>query len=314
MDLREILGTRYPIIQGAMARIATGEFAAHMAECGVMGIIAAGGLDGDALRKEIRLAKSLTDKPFGVNLMLMDKNSEACAKVIIEEGVKFVTTGAGSPESYIPAWKEAGIKVFPLVGSCAIAKRFERCGVDGVIAEGCESGGHVGELTTMALVPQIVDALNIPVVAAGGIADGRQMLAAFALGACGVQIGTSLLASFECPIHDNYKSAVIKAKDIDSVVTGRIGGTPVRILKNQMSRQYIAKEKCGAGKEELEEYTLGALSKAVFEGDIVNGSLMAGQVCGMLKEIQPAKDIIQSMFGGCLDTYTALASSSLLKK
>ena len=314
MDLRELLNIEYPIIQGAMARIATGKFAANMAECGCMGIIAAGGLDAESLRKEIRMAKSLTNKPFGVNIMLMDRNSEACAQVVIEEGIKFVTTGAGSPESFIPAWKEAGIKVFPIAASSAMAKRFERSGVDGIIAEGCESGGHVGELTTMALVPQIVDSVDIPVVAAGGIADGRQMLAAFALGACGVQIGTALLVSTECPIHDNYKAAVIKAKDIDSVVTGRIGGTPVRILKNQMSRQYIAKEKQGATKEELEEYTLGALGKAVLEGDTANGSLMAGQVSGMLSEILPAKDIINAMFGGCLDIYTALGKSSLLNK
>ena len=313
MDLREILGIEYPIIQGAMARIATGEFAAAMAECGCMGIIAAGGLDGESLRREIRTAKSLTNKPFGVNLMLMDRNNEECARIIIEEGVKFVTTGAGNPEQFISAWKEAGIKVFPLVGSCAIAKRFERSGVDGVIAEGCESGGHVGELTTMALVPQIVDALNIPVVAAGGIASGRQMLAAYTLGACGVQIGTALLVSRECPIHDNYKAAVIKAKDIDSVVTGRIGGTPVRILKNQMSRKYIAKEKEGAGKEELEEYTFGALSKAVYDGDTINGSLMAGQVSGMLNEIRPAKDIIQGLTDECRDTFDLLSKSSLLK-
>ena len=314
MDLREILGIEYPIIQGAMARIATGSFAAAMSNCGCMGIIAAGGLDAESLRREIRMAKSLTDKPFGVNLMLMDKNSEACAQVIIQENVKFVTTGAGNPEQFIPAWKEAGIKVFPLAASCAMAKRFERSGADGIIAEGCESGGHVGELTTMALVPQVVDAVNVPVVAAGGIADGRQMLAAFALGACGVQIGTALLASSECPIHENYKSAVIRAKDIDSVVTGRIGGTPVRILKNQMSRQYIAKEKQGATKEELESYTLGALTKAVSHGDTENGSLMAGQVSGMLKEIRPAEAIIQSMFGGCLDIYSNLGKSSLLKK
>ena len=243
MKLNEILGTEFPIIQGGMANIATGAFAAAVSNAGAMGVVASGGMDAEALRREIRAARAATDKPFGVNLMLMNPHIEELAQMVAEEGVSLVTTGAGNPGKYIPAWKEAGIKVFPVVPAPVLAKRLERYGVDGFIAEGTESGGHVGEMTTMALIPQVVDAVDVPVVAAGGIADGRQMAAAFALGACGVQVGTCLLASVECPIHDNYKQAVIKAKATDTVVTGRSTGAPVRVLKNKMAQAYLQMEK-----------------------------------------------------------------------
>ena len=299
MKLNELLGIEFPIIQGGMANVATGAFAAAVSNAGALGLIGSGGMDADALRHEIQVAKSSTDKPFGVNLMLMNPHIEDLAKVVVEEGVQVVTTGAGNPGKYVPAWKAAGIKVFPVVAAPILAKRLERYGIDGVIAEGTESGGHVGEMTTMALVPQVCDAVDIPVVAAGGIADGRQMLAAFALGACGVQVGTCLLVSEECPIHINYKQAVIKAKDSGTIVTGRIGGTPVRILKNPMAREYVAKEKAGADKMELEQYTLGSLRRAVFEGDTKTGSLMAGQVAGMLHEIRPLRAILEELYSGC---------------
>ena len=239
--------------------------------------------------------------------MLMNPDTERMAAVVIEENVPVVTTGAGNPGKYIAQWKAAGIKVLPVVPSVALAVRLERLGVDGVIAEGTESGGHIGELTTMALVPQVVDAVKIPVVAAGGIACGRQLLAAFALGASGVQVGTCLLASEECPIHENYKAAVLKASDTDTIVTGRIAGTPVRILKNQMAREYVKKEKEGATLEQLEIYTLGSLRRAVLEGDVQNGSLMAGQVAGMVKEIRPVKAIIEELFAQYKQAYAQLA-------
>ena len=296
--LNEILGTRLPIIQGGMANIATGEFAAACSNAGALGMIATGGWDGDRLRKEIRRAKELTDKPFGVNLMLMSPYADDIAQIILEEGVKVVTTGAGNPGKYIPAWKEAGIKVLPVVAAVALAKRLSRYHVDAFIAEGTESGGHVGEMTTMALVPQVIDAVDVPVVAAGGIADGRQVAAAFSLGACGIQVGTCLLASNECPIHDNYKQAILKAKDSDTVVTGRSIGGPVRVLKNKMAREYLALEKRGATLEELEQVTLGGLRRAVLEGDTEMGSVMSGQVAGMLHEIRPVAEILQGLYDG----------------
>ena len=276
--LNEILGTKYPFIQGGMANIATG------------------GWDGDRLRQEIRRAKELTDKPFGVNLMLMSPYADDIAQIILEEGVKVVTTGAGNPGKYIPAWKEKGIKVMPVVAAAVLAKRLDRYGVDAIIAEGTESGGHVGEMTTMALVPQVIDAVSVPVVAAGGIADGRQAAAAFALGACGIQVGTCLLASRACPIHDNYKQALLKAKDSDTTVTGRSIGGPVRVLKNKMAREYLALEKRGATLEELEHVTLGGLRRAVFDGDMDRGSVMAGQVAGMLHEIRPLRQIFEELY------------------
>ena len=241
------------------------------------------------------MARTLTDRPIGVNLMLMSPFADEVAKVVTEEAVSVVTTGAGNPGKYIDQWKAAGIKVFPVVSSVALARRLERLGVDGIIAEGCESGGHIGELTTMVLLPQVADAVNVPVIGAGGIATGRQLRAAEILGACGAQVGTCLLVSEECPIHENYKAEVLKARDNSTIVTGRIGASPVRVLKNPMARQYVRREKEGAGFEELERYTLGALRRAVLEGDTRNGSLMAGQVSAMVHEILPARTIIERM-------------------
>lgn len=298
MRLNELLGTEFPIIQGGMANIATGEFAAACSNAGALGMIATGGWDSDRLRQEIRRAKKLTDKPFGVNLMLMSPFADDIARVILEEGVRVVTTGAGNPGKYIPAWKEAGIKVMPVVAAAVLARRLERYGVDAFIAEGTESGGHVGEMTTMALVPQVVDAVSVPVIAAGGIADGRQLAAAYALGAIGAQVGTCLLASVECPIHENYKQAILKAKDSDTVVTGRSIGGPVRVLKNKMSRTYLELEKRSATLEELERVTLGGLRRAVLEGDVENGSVMTGQVAGMLHEIKPVRQIFAELVAG----------------
>lgn len=308
MKLNELLNIKYPLIQGGMANIATGEFAASVSNAGALGLIGAGGMDTATLKKNIEICRSLTDKPFGVNIMMMNPCAEEMAQLVIDEKVAVVTTGAGNPSKYIEAWKGAGIKVLPVVPSVALAKRLERSGADALIVEGTEAGGHIGELTTMALVPQVVEAVTIPVVAAGGIASGKQMLAAFALGACGVQVGTCLLVSEECPIHQNYKDAIIKAKDTETTVTGRIAGTPVRTIKNKMAKEYIKREKEGASKEDLEVYTLGSLRKAVFDGDTATGSLMAGQVAGMLQEIQPVQTIIENLFKEYKEAYKALAS------
>ena len=307
MKLNELLGIKYPLIQGGMANIATGEFAAAISNAGGLGLIASGSMNGEAVREQIRACRAKTDKPFGVNIMMMNQHLEEISQVVIEEKVPVVTTGAGNPGKYITTWKEAGIKVLPIAPTVALAKRLERNGADAVIVEGTEAGGHVGDLTTMALVPQVVDALSIPVIAAGGIASGRQVLAAFALGACGVQVGTCLLVSEECPIHENYKNAVLKAGDTDTVVTGKIsGGAPVRCIKNKMTREYVAKERAGATPADLEEYTLGSLRRSVFEGDTSNGSLMAGQVAGMCNEIKPAKEIIEKLFEDCKTAYENL--------
>lgn len=306
MQLDQILGTRFPIIQGGMANIATGEFAAAVSNAGALGLVGAGGMTAEMLREQIQICKRLTKNPFGVNIMLMNPEADQMAKVVVEESVPVVTTGAGNPGKYMAEWKAAGIKVFPVVPAVALAKRMEQAGADGVIAEGTESGGHVGEATTMALVPQVVRAVRIPVIAAGGIACGEQLLAAFALGACGVQVGTCLLAAQECPIHENYKNAVLKASDTDTIVTGRIAGTPVRILKNRMAREYVRKEKEGVDKMELEVYTLGALRRAVFDGDVQNGSLMAGQVAGMVNEIYPVKYILEQLMQGCHERLRAI--------
>lgn len=308
MKLNEMFGIKYPIIQGGMANIATGEFAAAISNAGGLGLIGAGGMSAEDLRENIRKCKTLTDKPFGVNIMLMHPQADEMAQIVIEESVKIVTTGAGNPGKYIPAWKEAGIFVMPVVASSLLAQRMERAGADAVIAEGTESGGHVGEMTTMALVPQVADAVNIPVIAAGGIADGRQLAAALALGAVGVQVGTCLLAAEECPIHEAYKQAVIASGDNGTMVTGRIAGTPVRILKNQMAREYVKNEKAGMDKMELEKFTLGALRKAVFDGDTKTGSLMAGQVAAQIKEVRPAAEILEGLVSDC-----ALVISSLSK-
>ena len=307
MDIRDIINTQYPIIQGGMTNIATGEFAAAISNAGGLGLIAAGGMKPEELRANIDIARERTDKPFGVNIMLMHPQVDELMDIVIEKKVPVVTTGAGNPGKYIAALKEAGIKVMPVVASVALAQRMERLGVDAVIAEGTESGGHVGEETTMALVPQVVDGVKIPVVAAGGIASGRQMLAAYALGACGVQVGTCLLVSEECPIHPNYKQAVLDASDSDTIVTGRIGGTPVRVLKNRMAREYVKQERAGASKEELEVYTLGSLRKAVFDGNVKEGSLMAGQVAGQLHEIRPAAVILKELYEDYLTCRRALA-------
>ncbi len=310
MKLNEFLGTEFPFIQGGMANIATGEFAAACSNAGALGLIGAGGMNAETLRSHIRTAKSLTNKPFGVNIMLMNPEADAMAQVVVEEGVPVVTTGAGNPGKYMAAWKAAGIKVIPVVAAATLAVHLERTGADAVIAEGTESGGHVGEMTTMALVPQVCDVVHIPVIAAGGIADGRQLAAAYALGACGVQLGTCLLVSEECPIHENYKAALLKARDSDTIVTGRTGGAPVRVLKNRMSREYVRQEKAGADKMELEKYTLGSLRRAVFEGDTVTGSLMAGQVAGMLHEIRPLRAIFEDLDKGYRATLAALEANA----
>ena len=295
MKLNQILGTEFPIMQGGMAQVATGAFAAAVSNAGALGIIGTGAMNGEMMRKEIETAKSLTDTPFGVNLMMMHPDVEEMAQIIAEEKPSVVTTGAGNPGKYVKMWKEQGIKVIPVVSSVALAKRLEREGVDAIIAEGTESGGHIGELTTMVLLPQVADAVSVPVIGAGGIASGRQMKAAEILGAVGVQIGTVLLGSEECPIHANYKNALIKAKDRATVVTGLSVGVPVRVLKNGMTRDYLELEQSGAEKMELEKFTLGALRRAVHEGDVDRGSLMAGQDASYIKEIRPLRVILEEM-------------------
>ena len=295
-NICELLNIEYPIIQGGMANIANHVLASAVSNAGGLGLIAAGGGNGEFVRNEIRKCRELTDKPFGVNIMLMSPFSSEIAQVVIEEKVDVVTTGAGNPGPYIAAWKQAGIKVLPVVPSVALAVRMERSGADAVIIEGTEAGGHIGELTTMALVPQVVDAVNIPVIAAGGIADRRQVLAAFTLGAKGIQVGTVMLASVECPIHANYKQKIVDAKDTDTIVTGRKTGAPVRVLKNPMAREYVRLSDEGASLEELEKLTLGSLRRAVNDGNLETGSFMAGQVAGLIKEIKPVKAIIEDLF------------------
>ena len=306
MKLNEILGIKYPLIQGGMANIATGEFAAAVSNAGGLGLIGAAGMTPEALRENIHIAKEKTGEKFGVNLMLMNPQVEEMAQIVVEEGIKYLTTGAGNPGKYMQKWKEAGIFVMPVVASVALARLMEKAGADAVIAEGTESGGHIGELTTMALVPQVVDAVNIPVIAAGGIADGRQLAAAYCLGAAGAQVGTCLLVSEECPVHKAYKEAVVKAKDIDTIVTGRIAGTPVRILKNKMAREYVKKEKAGADLMELEQYTLGSLRRAVVQGDVQTGSVMAGQVAGQLTESRSVAQILEKLHNGSLEVMKKL--------
>ena len=294
----ELLGIEYPIIQGGMAWVGTHELASAVSNAGGLGIIGSGGAPASWVREQIQAAKSETDKPFGVNLMLMNPEADQIAQVLIEEGVKVVTTGAGSPAKYMAAWKEAGIKVIPVVASVALAKMMERGGADAVIAEGTESGGHIGAQTTMTLVPQVVDAVNIPVIAAGGIADGRGFAAAFALGAEAVQVGTRFVASKESIVHENYKEKIIKAKDIDSEVTGRSTGHPIRVLRNQMTREYLKMEQEGASLDELERLTLGALRKAVVEGDVKFGSVMAGQSAGLVTKQESCAEIIADFMTG----------------
>lgn len=294
--ISELLHTQYPFIQGGMANIATGAFAAACSNAGGLGLIASGGWDAEKLRAEVRTCKSLTDQPFGLNLMLMNPDADNIAKMAVEEKIPVITTGAGNPGKYMEDWKAAGILVIPVVASVALARRLSGEGADAVVAEGCESGGHIGEVTTMALVPQVVDAVDVPVIAAGGIADGRGVAAALALGAAGCQIGTVLLASEECPIHDNYKKAVLKAKDRSTVVTGRASGAPVRVLRNQMTKAYLKEEQAGADLATLEKFTLGSLRKAVLDGDVKNGSLMSGQIAGLVDEIRPVAEIFDSLY------------------
>ena len=293
-EITRLLGIKYPIIQGGMAWVAEHHLAAAVSEAGGLGLIGAASAPAEWVREQIRAARKLTDKPFGVNIMLMSPYAADVAKVIVEEGVQVVTTGAGSPGKYMEMWKEAGVKVIPVVASVALAKRMERAGADAIVAEGCESGGHVGESTTMTLVPQVVDAVDIPVIAAGGIGDGRGIAAAFMLGARGIQMGTIFAASKESVIHENYKNSIFRAKDIDSRVTGRSTGHPIRVLRNDMARRYLEMEKEGAPFEELEKMTLGSLRRAVQDGDAKNGSLMAGQIAGMIKEERSCEDIIKS--------------------
>lgn len=306
MRIHEWLGIEFPFIQGGMANIATGGFAAAVSNAGGLGLIGAGGMNLDTFRENIHLCKGLTDKPFGVNIMLMHPQAKEMAELVAEEKIPVITTGAGNPSPYIAMWKESGAKVIPVVPGVALARRVADYGADAVIAEGTESGGHVGELTTMALVPQVVDAVDIPVIAAGGIADGRQLLAAFALGAVGAQLGTCLLVSEECPIHENYKTAVLKAKDNGTTVTGRSAGVPIRVLKNKMAREYLKMENTGADKMELEHMTLGSLRRAVFDGDTDTGSLMAGQVAGQLRSIRPVRQIFEELYQGYRDALTRL--------
>ena len=293
--ITELLGIEYPIIQGGMAWVAESHLAAAVSAAGGLGLIGGANAPAEVIRNYIREVKAVTDKPFGVNVMLMSPYADEVAKVIVEEGVKVVTTGAGNPEKYMEMWKAAGIKVIPVVASVALAKRMERYGADAVVAEGTESGGHIGEATTMTLVPQVVDAVSIPVIAAGGIGDGRGIAAAFMLGAEAVQMGTRFLVAKECTVHQNYKDRVLKAKDIDSTVTGRTHGHPVRCLRNQMTREYVKLENEGKSFEELEYLTLGTLRKAVQEGDVTNGTVMEGQIAGMVSKEQTCKEMIDEM-------------------
>ena len=297
--ITELLGCEYPIIQGGMAWVAEHTLASAVSNAGGIGLIAGGSAPIDYLRDQIRKCKEKTDKPFGVNIMLMSPNADDLAQLCIDEGVRVVTTGAGNPGKYIAAWKEAGIRVIPVVPSVALAKRMERAGADAVVAEGTESGGHIGENTTMCLVPQVVDALEIPVIAAGGIADGRGMAAAFMLGAEGVQIGTRFLASEECQIHPTFKELVIKAKDTDSVVTGRYTGHPCRNIKTKFSKKLANGERDGSlSPEEFEQITLGSLRKAVVDGNVDEGSFLCGAIAGMVNEIKPCKDIVEEIMAG----------------
>lgn len=293
--ITELLQIEYPIVQGGMAWVAEYHLATAVSNAGGLGLIAAANAPAQWVREQIQEAKAHTDKPFGVNLMLMSPQADEVAKILVEEKVKVVTTGAGNPEKYMQMWKEAGIKVIPVVASVAMAKRMERCGADAVVAEGTEAGGHIGETTTMVLVPQIVDAVQIPVIAAGGIADGRGMAAAFMLGAEGVQIGTHFVVTKESIVHQNYKDCILKAKDIDTRVTGRSTGHPVRALRNDLTREYLKKESEGASFEELEMLALGGLRKAVVEGDAKRGSLMAGQSAGLVKEQYSCQEYIQKV-------------------
>lgn len=293
-----LLGIEYPIIQGGMAWVAEHHLAAAVSQAGGLGLIGAANAPAEWVREQIRAARKLTDKPFGVNIMLMSPYAEEVARVVAEERVCVVTTGAGNPEKYMDQWKAAGIKVIPVVASVALAKRLERSGVDAVVAEGMESGGHIGELTTMALVPQVVDAVQVPVIAAGGIADGRGVAAAFMLGASGCQLGTRFVATKEAVVHERYKECIVKAKDIDTKVTGRSTGHPVRCLRNQMTREYLKLEAQGVEFEKLELMTVGGLRRAVVDGDVETGNVMAGQCAGMIREVLTCKEVMEQLMRG----------------
>ncbi len=294
----KLLNIKYPIFQGGMAWIGTAELASAVSNAGGLGIIGAGHMPPDLLRAEIQKAKKWTDKPFGVNIMLMSPFVKEVMEVVIDERVAVVTTGAGNPAEYLPALKEVGTKVIPVVASVALAKRLVRSGVDAVIAEGTESGGHVGEITTMALIPQVVDAVDVPVIGAGGIGDSRGIMAAFALGASAVQMGSRFVVSEECIAHPNYKNLVLKAKDRSTVVTGRSTGHPVRVLANKMTREYAEMESHNASVEELEKFGAGRLNLATHKGDVENGSVMIGQISGMFHEIKPVATIIEELVAG----------------
>ncbi len=294
----ELLNIKYPIIQGGMAWVATAELAAAVSNAGGLGLIGAGHMPPDALRKEIRRAKELTTKVFGVNVMLMSPFVKEVMQVVVDEKVQVVTTGAGNPGEYIPALKGIGARIIPVVASVALAKRLERTGVDALVAEGHESGGHVGEVSTMALVPQVVDAVSIPVIAAGGIADSRGVVAALALGAQGVQIGTRFVATTECLVHERYKQALVKAKERSTVVTGVSTGHPVRVLQNKLTKEYMERERTGATTEELDQMGAGKLRLAAQEGDVDYGSVMVGQIAGMIREIQSVETVMQDLVSG----------------
>lgn len=291
----ELLEIQYPIIQGGMAWVAEYNLASAVSNAGGLGIIGAASAPAEIVREQIIKCKAMTNRPFGVNIMLLNPNADEVAQIVVEEGVKMVTTGAGNPAKYMHMWKEAGVKVIPVVASVAMAKMMERAGADAVVAEGMESGGHIGQTTTMALVPQIVDAVSIPVIAAGGIADGRGMAAAFMLGAEGVQMGTRFVAAKESIVHENYKQKIIRAKDIDSTITGASTGHPVRCLRNQMTREYQEMEKQGVDFMELEKLTLGSLRRAVIDGDTAGGTLMAGQIAGLVRSQDSCKEIINEI-------------------
>lgn len=309
--ITELLQIEYPIIQGGMAWVAEHRLAAAVSNAGGLGIIGAASAPPEVVREEIRKCKELTDRPFGVNIMLLNPNADEVAAIVVEEGVRVVTTGAGNPAKYMDLWKRADVKVLPVVASVAMAKLMERAGADGVVAEGMESGGHIGQTTTMALVPQVVDAVSVPVVAAGGIADGRGLAAAFMLGAEAVQMGTRFVAAKESIVHENYKHQILKAKDIDSVITGTSTGHPVRSLRNHMTREYLQLEKENADFMELEKLTLGSLRKAVIDGDTVNGTLMAGQIAGLIREEKSCADIIQDIMRQAQQTVQRVCTERL---
>lgn len=307
-NIRFLFDTKYPVIQGGMANIATAQLAAAVCNAGGLGLIGAGGNSAQWVKEEIDKLRKLTDKPFGVNVMLMSEHAKDIAKLVIDEKVAVVTTGAGTPRPYLKSWKDAGIKVIPVVANVSQAKKMEELGADAIVIEGTEAGGHVSETTIFTVLPQVVDAVNIPVIAAGGIADHRGILAAYALGASGVQIGTVLLATDECPIHQNYKQLVVDSNDTATVVTGRTLGAPVRVIRNKMSTQYTELEKmCDVPRDEFEHLTLGSLRKAVVEGNVDEGSFMAGQIIGLIKQIRPVSDVLESLFNPIHDQISKLA-------